>query len=153
MGNMFFCCVGFQRIQGSISFWIKHPSTQIADPPKVSKVDDDSSGETVVTGGVSFTRPIVFLHGVGWGLFPYIRFLQMLFNQASSHPIILMEFDFISLRFCWRASEVDAAAHAVAEFVRQHNWSQACIVGHSYGTFVASLICQMHPDMVQSLVL
>jgi pimeloyl-ACP methyl ester carboxylesterase len=84
--------------------------------------------------------------------FPYIRFLQMLFNQASSHPIILMEFGFISLRFCWRAGEVDDAAHAVAEFVRQHGWSQACIVGHSYGTFVASRICQMHPDMVQSLV-
>lgn len=60
-------------------------------------------------------------------------------------------FGFISLPFCWRAVEVDAAA--VAEFVRQHSWSQACIVGHSYGTFVASIICQMHPDMVQSLVL
>ena len=63
-----------------------------------------------------------------------------------------MEFGFISLRFCWRAGEVDAAAHAVAEFVRQHGWSQACIVGHSYGTFVASRICQVHPDIVQSLV-
>lgn len=61
----------------SISFWIKHPSTQIADPPKVSKVDDDSSGETVVTGGVSFTRPIVFLHGVGWGLVSLLMLLTM----------------------------------------------------------------------------
>ena len=39
----------------SISFWIKHPSTQIADPPKVSKADDDSSWETLVrSGGVIY---------------------------------------------------------------------------------------------------
>ena len=84
--------------------------------------------------------------------FPYIRFLRMLFAQASSHPLILVEFPFISLRFCLRAGEVDDAAHAVAEFVAQHGWMQACIVGHSYGTFVASRICQMHPKLVQSLV-
>ncbi|DBA90114.1 TPA: hypothetical protein ACH3X1_003430 [Trebouxia sp. C0004] len=151
--HLFFCCVGFKRVQqGSISFWIKQPATQTADVPNISEVGDDPLGETAVRG-MSSTRPIVFLHGVGWGLFPYIRFLQMLFNQASAHPIILMEFGFISLRLCWRAGEVDDAAHAVAHFVRQHGWSQACIVGHSYGTFVASLICQMHPDMVQSLML
>ncbi len=61
----------------SISFWIKHPSTQIADLPKVSKVGDDSLGETAVTGGVSLTRPIVFLHGVGWGLVSFFMLLTM----------------------------------------------------------------------------
>ena len=61
----------------SISFWIKHPSTQIADLPKVSKVGDDSLGETAVTGGVSLTRPIVFLHGVGWGLVSFLMLLTM----------------------------------------------------------------------------
>ncbi len=61
----------------SISFWIKHPSTQIADLPKVSKVGDDSLGDTAVTGGVSLTRPIVFLHGVGWGLVSFLMLLTM----------------------------------------------------------------------------
>ncbi len=84
--------------------------------------------------------------------FPYIRFLRMLFTEAVSHPVILMEFPFISMRFCLRAGDVDDAAHAVADFVRQQGWQQACIVGHSYGSFVASRICQMHPTLVQSLV-
>ncbi len=104
-----------------------------------------------ITTYTCFT-PLAEFHVTCYLQFPYIRFLRMLFNQASSHPIILMEFNFISLRFCWRAGEVDDAAHAVAQFVRQHGWSQACIVGHSYGTFVASRICQMHPNMIQSLV-
>ncbi len=60
----------------SISFWIKHPSIQIADLPKVSKVGDDSLGETAVRL-VSLTRPIVFLHGVGWGLVSFLMLFTM----------------------------------------------------------------------------
>lgn len=91
-------------------------------------------------------------------IFSYICFLRMLFAQASSRPVILVEFPFISRCFCLQAGEVYDAAHPVAEFVAQHGWTQACIVGHSYGTrwvrdaFVASWICQMHPKLVQSLV-
>ena len=45
----------------NISFWIKHPTTRVAD------VGANASKEEVARG-VSLTRPIVFLHGVGWGL-------------------------------------------------------------------------------------
>ena len=61
----------------SISFWIKHPSPQTADLPKISRVGDDSLGETAATGGVSLTRPIVFLHGVGWGLVSLLMLLTI----------------------------------------------------------------------------
>ena len=61
----------------SISFWIKHPSPQIADLPEVSKVGDDSLGETAASEGVSLTRPIVFLHGVGWGLVSFLILFEV----------------------------------------------------------------------------
>ncbi|CAL5226233.1 g9077 [Coccomyxa viridis] len=32
-------------------------------------------------------------------------------------------------------------------------FSKACIVGHSFGTFVASRLCKLHPEVVKSLVL
>lgn len=34
---------------------------------------------------------------------------------------------------------------AAAALLARHGYRRACIVGHSYGTFVASRICQLHP--------
>ena len=76
----------------------------------------------------------------------------MLFAATASHPMIVLEFRHISMRLCLRATEVDHAAHAVAAIVKQQGFKEACVVGHSFGTFVASRLCQMHPAMVQSLV-
>lgn len=78
--------------------------------------------------------------------------MRMLFAATASHPMIVLEFRHISMRLCLRATEVDHAAHAVAAIVKQQGFKEACVVGHSFGTFVASRLCQMHPAMVQSLV-
>ena len=78
--------------------------------------------------------------------------MRMLFAATSSHPMIVLEFRHVSMRLCFRAGEVDHAAHAVAAIVRQQGFKEACVVGHSFGTFVASRLCQLHPSLVQSLV-
>jgi pimeloyl-ACP methyl ester carboxylesterase len=66
--------------------------------------------------------------------------------------MIVLEFRHISTRLCLTAVDVDHAAHAVAATLRQHGFKEACVVSHSFGTFVASRLCQMHPSMIQSLV-
>lgn len=78
--------------------------------------------------------------------------MRMLFAATSSHPMIVLEFRHVSMRLCFRASEVDHAAHAVAAIVQQQGFKEACVVAHSFGTFVASRLCQLHPSLVQSLV-
>ncbi len=83
---------------------------------------------------------------------PYIHFMRMLFAATSSHPMIVLEFRHVSMRLCFRAGEVDHAAHAVAAIVQRQGFKEACVVGHSFGTFVASRLCQLHPSLVQSLV-
>ena len=87
-----------------------------------------------------------------WLQTPYIHFMRMLFAATSSHPMIVLEFRHVSMRLCLRAGEVDHAAHAVAAIVEQQGFKEACVVGHSFGTFVASRLCQLHPSLVQSLV-
>lgn len=84
--------------------------------------------------------------------FPYILFLRTLFAATSSHPMIVLEFRHISMRLCLTAVDVDDATHAVAAMLRQHGFNKACVVSHSFGTFVASRLCQMHPSLVHSLV-
>ena len=95
-----------------------------------------------------------FLDANGWFLLqtPYIHFMRMLFAATSSHPMIVLEFRHVSMRLCFRAGEVDHAAHAVAAIVQLLGFKEACVVGHSFGTFVASRLCQLHPSLVQSLV-
>lgn len=78
--------------------------------------------------------------------------MRMLFAATASHPMIILEFRHVSMRLCLRAAEVDHAAHTVAAIVRHQGFKEACVVGHSFGTFVASRLCQLHPDLVQSLV-
>lgn len=83
---------------------------------------------------------------------PYIHFMRMLFAATSSHPMVVLEFRHVSMRLCLRAGQVDHAAHAVAAIVQKLGFKEACVVGHSFGTFVASRLCQLHPGLVQSLV-
>lgn len=40
-----------------------------------------------------------------------------------------------------------ATAAAVAAVLERRGYRHACIVGHSYGTFVASRLCQLHPKV------
>lgn len=41
---------------------------------------------------------------------------------------------------------------AVAAMLRRHGYRRCCVVGHSYGTFVASRLCQLHPEVGLGLV-
>ena len=83
---------------------------------------------------------------------PYMRLVSLICKATTSHPMVLFEFRNVSLRLCLRGSPVDNAAHAVAAVLQKHNFSEACFVSHSFGTFVSSRVCQMYKSMVQSLV-
>ena len=83
---------------------------------------------------------------------PYMRLVSLICKATTSHPMVLFEFRNVSLRLCLRGSPVDSAAHAVAAVLQKHNFSEACFVSHSFGTFVSSRVCQMYKSMVQSLV-
>lgn len=91
--------------------------------------------------------PIVFLHGVGFGLVPYLHFLRNIVQRFSEHPLLLIEVPHVALRFCNEAVAVDDIAHAVRAALGAQGYEQAMIVGHSYGTFVASRFVQMFPDV------
>ena len=81
-----------------------------------------------------------------------MRLVSLICKATTSHPMVLFEFRNVSLRLCLRGSPVDSAAHAVAAVLQKHNFSEACFVSHSFGTFVSSRVCQMYKSMVQSLV-
>ncbi|KAK7713528.1 hypothetical protein SLS64_004779 [Diaporthe eres] len=88
------------------------------------------------TTGVSPTLPIVFLHGIGIGLYPYVPFLASL---PSTSPIIALEILPISMRLT--KSNILARPEFIRhlkEILRHHHIDQFVLVGHSYGTVMAT---------------
>lgn len=79
---------------------------------------------------------------------PYMRFVQLLAEGAPHHPVILVEARHVALRLCGRPQPVDALAHALAGVLAVNNLDGACFVAHSYGTFVASRMRQLYPEVL-----
>ena len=48
---------------------------------------------------------------------------------------------------CAQAATVDEVAHAAAGVLSSLGHRRAHFVGHSYGTFVISRVCQLYPDV------
>jgi len=83
---------------------------------------------------------------------PYLGLIQQLLWACPNTPMILLEVPHVSLRLQLRAMSVDDVAHAAAQILWRHSYQEACFMAHSYGTFCASRICQLHRSMVHSMV-
>ena len=83
---------------------------------------------------------------------PYLGFLWQLLQANGAHPLIVMDLPHVALRPFQRAQSVDAIAAATTHILRQRGFSQACFVGHSFGTFCVSRVCQLFPEIVDSIV-
>ena len=85
---------------------------------------------------------------------PYWGFIDMLSRQENlRRPVVLMDLPHVSMRVYPQGLDIDDVAHALAGILANHNWPKACVVAHSYGTFVASRLCQLHPACVHATVL
>ncbi len=81
---------------------------------------------------------------------PHFFGILDLVRTFSRHSIILVEHDHISLRLHSSKLLFDSTAHTLKGIVIRAGFSKACIVGHSFGTFVASRLCKLHPEVCLS---
>lgn len=91
--------------------------------------------------------PIVFIHGIGIGLYPYVNFLNELNSKAgietSDDPdeqvgIIALEIMPVSFRLTHPALHKDAMCEEIAEILRYHKWDKVVLVSHSYGSVITT---------------
>jgi len=133
----------------SFTFIDDNPAAAVATTTTTTASgDDDNSNNNSTT-----TTPIVFLHGVGTGLLPYLHFIHQLMKILPSSPMIALEVPHVSLRLCWQAAAVDHVADAAITALKARGYSKACFIGHSYGTFVVSRICQRYAQYIHSTTL
>ncbi|KAJ3984347.1 hypothetical protein F5890DRAFT_1554150 [Lentinula detonsa] len=89
----------------------------------------------------SFDRdPIVFIHGIGIGLHPYIPFLQDLIQLDPDQGILLIELLPVSMHICSSTSIPPRREMLDAIYTTMHSLgiSRAVLASHSYGTIIAA---------------
>eukprot|EP00879_Flechtneria_rotunda_P023592 GHRR01024959.1.p1 GENE.GHRR01024959.1~~GHRR01024959.1.p1 ORF type:complete len:452 (+),score=112.94 GHRR01024959.1:201-1556(+) len=99
----------------------------------------------------SDAEPLVFLHGVGAGLLPYLALVFHL--PAIGRPLIMVESKHVSMRLIRSIPTVDNMADTVAAILTAHGARKAAVMAHSYGTMVASRLVLKHEAVVSSLCL
>ena len=130
---------GFRRHrEGKLSYWF-HP------------------GDTVggVAAGVS---PIVFVHGVGLGLAPYLGWLKHLRNLHAfgrrRSPMLVLELPFVSQRLGGLRSlpQEQRTTDEISRAMARHQLKSATFIGHSLGTVYLSWLAKLRPELLASCV-
>ncbi|GMH47179.1 hypothetical protein TrVE_jg3063 [Triparma verrucosa] len=98
---------------------------------------------------------VFMLHGVGVGYLPYLDLLKKVNTATNGLPTLVIEIPYIALR-AWARPDArgpDGSAEAIARSMRSVGMERATIVGHSFGTIIASWILRHSPEHVHSAVL
>ncbi|RFU26628.1 hypothetical protein B7463_g9705, partial [Scytalidium lignicola] len=88
--------------------------------------------------------PILFIHGIGIGLYPYVNFLAELNVDEQTDGsdgqlgIIAVEIMPISFRITSEALQKDQMCQEIHRILKAHNWEEFVLVSHSYGSVIAT---------------
>jgi pimeloyl-ACP methyl ester carboxylesterase len=87
--------------------------------------------------------PILFIHGIGVGLYPYTNFLRELSTRENKGcdgdvGIIALEIMPISSRITHSALEKDVMVREIHTIIRHHGWAKFVLVSHSYGSIIST---------------
>ncbi|KAF5378352.1 hypothetical protein D9615_008760 [Tricholomella constricta] len=100
--------------------------------------------------------PLVFLHGIGIGLHPYLPFIRDIIAQDPDIGILLIEFLPISMHMTTHpVPPAPLIASALNNILDTLNIPRIVVVAHSYGTFITSCVlrdsCTSHHATSPSL--
>jgi len=87
--------------------------------------------------------PVLFIHGIGVGLYPYTNFLRDLnkegaYGGGEGVGLIALEIMPVSSRITHPALEKDVMVREVEAIVRHHGWDKFVLVSHSYGSIIST---------------
>lgn len=117
--------------------------------PFFHKGPPDKPGVLITDGAVAPHEkkiPIIFIHGLGPGIAPYLRFLRRL---AASYECFVIELPDISQAGVEKSLAFQEMANALATMLEAHGHTKACFIGHSFGTFVMAWVSRWRPDIVE----
>lgn len=89
------------------------------------------------------TLPIVFLHGIGVGLWTYVRFLCNVHaarSRGDSDEIGIIAVEILPISFRLTAPPLDRTGflQQMTKIVDHHGWDKFAVVSHSYGSVLTT---------------
>ena len=88
--------------------------------------------------------PILFIHGIGIGLYPYVNFLAEL-NHANEEDeidgevgIIALEIMCISFRITTAPMGKEEMCGDIQKILEKHGWDKCVLITHSYGSVIST---------------
>ena len=98
--------------------------------------------------------PILFIHGIGVGLYPYVNFLielsQGLSDAEGDVGIIAIEIMSISSRITHPTLGKDEMCEEILSILNKHGWEQVVLISHSYGSVVSTHLLRT-PDTARRI--
>ncbi|RMJ13501.1 hypothetical protein CDV36_006850 [Fusarium kuroshium] len=100
--------------------------------------------------------PILFIHGIGVGLYPYINFLADINADVDEEPsdgqvgIIAIEIMSVSSRITYEAMSKEEMCDEIHRTLTAHGWEKCVLVSHSYGSVVAAQLLRS-PEISQHI--
>lgn len=99
--------------------------------------------------------PVLFIHGIGIGLFTYAHFLAQLNRKKDDQAdgeigIIAVEIMPISFRLTHAALDSDEMKSEISKIVLSHGWTKFVLVAHSYGSVIATHL--LHDEKASSMI-
>ncbi|GLI59609.1 hypothetical protein VaNZ11_001541, partial [Volvox africanus] len=88
--------------------------------------------------------PLVFLHGIGLGLTPYLRLLSRLVTSSGGRrPVYAVQYKHVSMRLTSTIPAPHEVANDVAAFLASRGVTRMSLLAHSYGTLIASALTKL----------
>lgn len=134
-------------IQSSLSLWW-------SDSHQQQPNNNNAQSESIVywfKDGDRSKKPIVFIHGIGPGFLPYIKFVHNLLHLGA--PVFCVEQPHVAMRCIEQVPTMQDTVRDIERMLHHHGFHDAVFVAHSLGTGVVSWAVQHIPKSVAAMVL
>jgi hypothetical protein len=95
---------------------------------------------------------LVFFHGIGLGLVPYIRFILSLVHRFPNRSILLFEMPFIAMKLSKNYCLPKKFSRLVFEKCQELKVKDLTLIGHSLGTIMIRWMDHYYPELVSRRV-
>ncbi|KAI7853313.1 Alpha/Beta hydrolase protein [Circinella umbellata] len=102
-------------------------------------------------GKRSDKKPIIFIHGIGPGLLPYLKFVYHLLDIDA--PLFCVEQPYVSMRCTEDVPSMHETVQDLERMLHYHGFHDAVYVSHSLGTALTSWAVQHIPRTVAGVVM
>jgi hypothetical protein len=141
---------GFERrVMGPVAYYFHPGANANEDGEMINDQSERDDGDETLQN-----TPIVFVHGIGLGLLPYLPLIDALLG--TGRPIMLPEIPFVSgFRPFQSPNGVlppAVVSSTMTAMLASHGFLKATWMGHSYGTTWLSYMCKYAPKTVAALL-